>query len=369
MTEVYIDPQSKHFLGDRLFSYGYQAPVHALVRSMLEGLGIPVRTIDSLPSKPTSSRKLCFSFGRMRDFQQLACRPDVRLCAFFAFESPIVEPDLYRSLHNVLRYFPRAYCWTDSDSLQPFTNRRLTLHRYHCPQVRGAVAEDLWRRQDRRFLGMINSNKRPPIRFRELYTERLLALHELSTECEVDLYGHEWHLPPYLLGRDKIPYSVRHSYRLMTHLVHKIKPDPLLESARRVWRGVAPDKLSVLSQYRFALCFENMDLKGYVTEKMFDCFFCGTVPIYLGAPDIADYVPRSCFIDRRDFESYTHLAAFLRALSDAEVRRYREAAREFLGSDGFRPFAKETFADRILRMVQEHLESDARLRAPRAADA
>lgn len=27
----------------------------------------------------------------------------------------------------------------------------------------------------------------------------------------------------------------------------------------------------------------------YFTEKIIDCFACGTIPIYLGSPDIGDY--------------------------------------------------------------------------------
>jgi len=43
-----------------------------------------------------------------------------------------------------------------------------------------------------------------------------------------------------------------------------------------------PDKLSVFEQYRFVLCFENDLYPGYVTEKPFDAWAAGSVPIYRG---------------------------------------------------------------------------------------
>lgn len=36
---------------------------------------------------------------------------------------------------------------------------------------------------------------------------------------------------------------------------------------------------------------ENSALKDYVTEKVYDGLVAGCVPIYLGAPNVADYIP------------------------------------------------------------------------------
>ena len=48
--------------------------------------------------------------------------------------------------------------------------------------------------------------------------------------------------------------------------------------------GLVDDKVNTYHQYRFAVCFENVyDIPGYITEKIFDSFRAGTVPIYLGA--------------------------------------------------------------------------------------
>jgi hypothetical protein len=83
----------------------------------------------------------------------------------------------------------------------------------------------------------------------------------------------------------------------------------------------------------------------------------GTVPIYLGAPDITDWVPEDCFIDQRRFDGYAELREHLRSLSPEEIQGYREAARAFLVSERFRPFRKETFAAKFV----ESVEADLRL--------
>jgi len=42
------------------------------------------------------------------------------------------------------------------------------------------------------------------------------------------------------------------------------------------------DKIKTLNEFRYSLCFENSYTPGYVTEKIFDAFAGGTIPIYWG---------------------------------------------------------------------------------------
>jgi hypothetical protein len=74
--------------------------------------------------------------------------------------------------------------------------------------------------------------------------------------------------------------------------------------------------IDVLSKYKFVVCFENSYSAGYLTEKIFNCFFAGTLPIYKGCPDIANYIQPSCFIDAMREED---LLDNVRLLSTDEV--------------------------------------------------
>lgn len=48
-------------------------------------------------------------------------------------------------------------------------------------------------------------------------------------------------------------------------------------------------KEDALADYLFSVTIENDSYETYWTEKILDCFVCGTIPIYHGAPDIGDY--------------------------------------------------------------------------------
>ena len=57
--------------------------------------------------------------------------------------------------------------------------------------------------------------------------------------------------------------------------------------------------LNVFNKYKFIICFENSYADGYITEKIFNCFFAKTIPIYKGSEKICDYINRNSFIDGR----------------------------------------------------------------------
>lgn len=57
-----------------------------------------------------------------------------------------------------------------------------------------------------------------------------------------------------------------------------------------------PDKWNGLAPFRYSVAIENSRHNHYWTEKIADCFLAGTVPIYWGAPNIADYFPPDAMI-------------------------------------------------------------------------
>lgn len=78
-------------------------------------------------------------------------------------------------------------------------------------------------------------------------------------------------------------------------------------------------KMELIANYRFDLAIENAIDPDYVTEKFYQPLIAGTIPVYLGAPNIADFAPgEHCFIDIRDFKSPKALARYLLYLEENE---------------------------------------------------
>jgi hypothetical protein len=362
---LYIDPPSHHFLGNRLFDPAnasragdnIQAPFIA-IRETLARDGIPVFTADLLPGIPDGSRNLYVSLGRLPDLRALAARPDVILSAFFAFECPIVEPRLYAALPMLQSRISRIFTFCDAGQLTPFTGTPIRTQRFVWPQCADDVDDKAWKRTDRKFLAMINANKLPRLYDRELYTERLRAVEFFHRFGEIDLYGPNWDRTPVRVGRGWIPRPVRRTQRWLLGRWRRLRPHPLYAAAAAASKGRAPSKSETLSRYTFALCFENMAMEGWITEKIFDCFFAGTVPIYLGAPDVLRWIPRETFVDMRDFDGYEALRDHLHGLGEADVQGYREAARRFVASPAFERFHVRAWVDRFRGFFRDDLGVD-----------
>ncbi len=356
---IYIDPPSQHFYGDRLFDSGtvqyggadLLAP-YVLVRDYFTSHGVPVHTAD-LFEAGQAEINVYISLGDLSRYRKLARRDDVVASAFFAMECPIVEPRIYRALPKVKQFFRRIMTWSDSTALLPFTGERVECEQFRWPQSREQVLEEVWNKVDRDLLVMINANKLPRLYHNELYTERLRAVEYFHRFGEIDLYGPNWTRMPNRVGATFIPASARRAYRIFWEWRQRRWPDPLYAAAAQASRGVAESKLETLGRYTFAICFENMILKGWITEKIFDCLFAGTVPIYWGAPDIDSWVPPECFIDMRRFHNYDQLRDFLRRLRPSDVIHYREAGREYLESKRFDPFRSRNFLRLFQRIVRE----------------
>jgi glycosyltransferase involved in cell wall biosynthesis len=109
--------------------------------------------------------------------------------------------------------------------------------------------------------------------------------------------------------------------------------------------GRVDSKYETLKQYKFSICYENASgYPGYITEKIFDCFKAGCVPVYLGAPNIDEHIPRECYIDKRHFDSYEALYSYLTTLSEENYLHYLDNIEHFLQSIAPYQFGSEYFS-------------------------
>ncbi len=73
------------------------------------------------------------------------------------------------------------------------------------------------------------------------------------------------------------------------------------------------------------LLMQKIKVDSYGSEKFFEPLIVGSVPVYLGAPNIAEYAPApKSFINVHDFSSVDKLAEYLTFLSnnEAEYNQY-----------------------------------------------
>ena len=176
---------------------------------------------------------------------------------------------------------------------------------------------------------------------KELYTERVKVFEFFKNyPHQFDLYGYGW---------DR-PYKYPHTYKIfkflnknkISRLASKvIERTFILFGLERIiykkysfYKGTIEDKLEVLKHYKFSLCFENVaDEDTYITEKIFDCFKVGTIPIYFGSSNIKKIIPSNTFIDYRDFNNIFELFENLKSINNEEFQIFQKNIKDYLDSE------------------------------------
>ncbi|CAF0897807.1 unnamed protein product [Adineta steineri] len=119
-------------------------------------------------------------------------------------------------------------------------------------------------------------------------SQRTQYMEQLMKYIDVDNYGN--------CGSNKLP--------LPEHII-KIRGSNNHNSSDRSsynWQGV---KLALAKEYLFTIAIENSLDFDYITEKLWQPLVAGSVPIYLGAPNIHDWLPcqTDCIIDLNKFKT------------------------------------------------------------------
>ncbi|QDD66449.1 hypothetical protein EJD96_20925 [Herbaspirillum seropedicae] len=329
MKSIFVDPPSPAYYENRLFDMTNQhlnrddtLMPFVRLREALQARGARLDTADYLPQQQSTIEiHEYYSLGVLENYKALLARPDVRLKAFVIFEPPVVEPRLYDSLPELTAAFEHVYVHnTVGDGYSLAGVDASKLRKLYWPQPRRGVISQYWERQERQQrIVVINGNHIPQPVANELYSKRIEAMAALAKFSSVDLYGRGWHK---WWSRASMWWPYWKNRRTLMSIYH----------------GACDSKYEVLSRYAFSLCFENMAMQGYVTEKLFDCLYAGTVPLYLGATDIADLIPSSAYIDCRQFASWKELHAAVMALSAEKIEGIRQAGRAFIEGPAYNKY-------------------------------
>jgi len=271
--------------------------------------------------------------------RQMPVKQERKKSFLLLLESEIIRPDNYDTrLHEDFR---RVFTWDD----RLVNNNPEKYIKVNFSFNKGRRVSSVDRRA--KFAVCIASNKLVNHEL-ELYSARREWINSGSQHgLGIDLYGRHW-------GYWKVPSNGRLAF---LNRVFRMLPER--PSIYPSWRGVAEEKMQVMEQYKFSLCFENArDLPGYITEKIFDSFAALTIPIYRGANNVTDYIPAECFIDARQFGSPIECLRYASSIPEAELREIRVKIADFMASPATAQFTSEHFSNQILSTIAEIARTD-----------
>jgi Glycosyltransferase family 10 (fucosyltransferase) C-term len=196
----------------------------------------------------------------------------------------------------------------------------------------------------RNFMSNFELSKTINVEKFQLQDKRLEIAHVMLEKNILDLYG---------IGWDKL-------YRIPPKMKEKLS---VLLPKKGV--DIIPygknQKNKYLAKYKFNICFENMAYPGYVTEKIIDSILGRTIPVYLGAPDILNYVPADVFIDATQFHTIKDLVAYLLMLDEGQANLIIESGQRFLSSPAGLKFSYQSIAKEINSLFLPYIQPNLSL--------
>ncbi|MBA2857943.1 hypothetical protein HNP93_000644 [Methanococcus maripaludis] len=231
--------------------------------------------------------------------------------AYIAWEPPVVMPwNSKDRLNELLRYFEIIMTWNpeiiDNDKIR------------HLRYPHDLCSKHFEKSFDsKKLLVNISANKFSPVKY-ELYSKRreVINYFEQQNNLDFDFYGFGW------------------------------------KKTLKNYGGSVVSKYETYSNYKFALCFENMcNIEGYVTEKIFDCFTTPIVPVYWGASNISQEVSKKCYINYGSFNGISDMHEYLKSMSNNEYNEYIWNINEFLNSENSKKYSFEVFFEKINEVI------------------
>lgn len=326
MKNIIIDPVSFHYLDNQLFNKQNDIlnrdntlEPGIRLRDAIIAQGAEMHTVDIAIERGITGQY--WNMGNLNSpFLTQKYRDRFDFTGLMLFEPPVVKPKLYASLNSFADQFKQIHVHS-LDIVAPYLSAKhhQKIREFRWPMPAFDSNQPFFNATKPHLICCVIGIHHPRDRTKELYSFRTKWIADLSQQDTFDLFGAGWAWPGL-----RTFFWPKYSFRR-----HRLL---------RRYRGRVKSKVATMSEYKFALCIENMRCNGYITEKIFDCFFAGTVPIYFGAPNIASFVPKECFIPLENFESARDLLIHIENLSDTDVARYRANILEFLNSQRFEIF-------------------------------
>ncbi len=265
----------------------------------------------------------------------------------FFMEAPMVGMGYYaQKYQNDVFKRADAVFVQDLTYLNPCFRKSDKLKEFRYAHSHLGVEKSLFGNLNRKLLVLINANKGISLKLslkrllqgvnplsyfpHWLFRERNHWVHYFAQKKAINVFGYGW---------DGYSFGISHI------------SSPLENQS---YRGtVKGPKFPILAQYDFCLCFENSSFPGYVTEKIFDCFATGTIPIYRGAPNITEFLPEDSFINLLDFNSRSELLDYISNMDCSAKTSYRDKMKEYLNNNQDDKFSPLKMADMIVQLVEK----------------
>jgi len=210
------------------------------------------------------------------------------------YESPMIKPDNYISENHV--FFDKIFTWSDDLMTLGGKYRKIFWPVFFPEYIKF--------HDKTKHACMIACNKTSE-HPHSMYQDRNTVIRYYNDQNlnGFDLYGHGW------------------------------------DNSLKCYKGTVKSKRQVMKDYKFVYCMENARYNGYITEKPWDVWFSGSVPIYYNNR----YFPEHTYIPFDLFRNMDELYDFLYDKADEYYEMYLDQISKWLLSSESKLFNAKNF--------------------------
>lgn len=340
IMKISVVPQAKATLNGVLFElpdkydptipFGVDRAFYYYLKEKAKSSGCSIGTIDQIT---VTEADIIIFIGLREGFNyyyDALAEEDRPYLVFLAREPPVYTPQhAQKTITKLCSHFDLVLTWMDTlaelPSVQTF-NWPISLR-----QLSITSPNDQPEFKKRKLLTNVSS-RTASTHPEELYSERerVIEFYNEHHPDEFSLYGRNWNA--------------------------EITPAEICKNLWRnpnlnVYQGPIRSKADAYADHKFALAFENMTgINGWISEKIFDVFASGRVPVYWGASNVSEYLPKDTYIDYREFGHPDELHTYLETMTESEYNEYLDAIEEYLAGEATK-FRADVVAEKIFEHV------------------
>jgi len=193
---------------------------------------------------------------------------------------------------------------------------------------------------------MVNSNLLS-LQRRERYSLRRAAIKRID---RIDLYGHQWNqnskTKVLTLLRELKKFIVKPQFMKITGIKYYFR-------SYENFLGSVENKRLALANYKYSLIIENSN--DYLSEKIFDSFLAGCVPIYVG-PSLKNYlIPSELY-----FQAQPNVKSIREQISYARSVDYQKWVQNvgiwLTSPDTYQTWSRDLFAEKLETLIVKNYQ-------------
>jgi len=278
--------------------------------------------------------KLFIFLNIIKHFEIFSKKPKILLI----MEYKSIKPILYK--RNEHRFF---------DKIFTFENNLIDNKKYFFFNGLQVIPKRaIFLMKKKRFEKCIFFANKPNKNINSYFSKRLEIINYYKNQPKkLSLYGSNW---------DKLitPMNATIGSKIFYFIIKKIFHvfNFKIKKYNKIWKGVTKNLVLTTSKYKFCFIIENSPT---LSGRIFLSFFSGTIPVYFGNISKIKLIPKTCYINFKNYKKIDKLENFIGRMSKKKYLFHQKKIKNFLRSKKYQKFSVENDAYKIFMEVKNLL--------------